>query len=134
MVRLNNVFTQLCRDYPIILNIQAFVAIFLACFTWHAYRLGYSAPTYEGYTLWSMDYKILLVIFHILGYALSKFYGIKFCPELNRETRRYWMIIFHAISQVILIIFGAVPPPYNALVMFLNGMPLHKFLVSCFHI
>jgi hypothetical protein len=124
MGRLNNVLTRLSANNTIILTNHASFAAFISTFSWIAYKNGCSTPTYEIYHFWNVDYKIMVVIFHILGYSASKFYGIKFCPELNKEKRWFWMILFPSAAQIFLVIFGAIPPPYNSLIMLLNGISL----------
>jgi hypothetical protein len=61
--RLNNIFIRLSMEYYLILNIHAFATVFLLCFTWMAYQIGYIAPTCGGDIFLDIDYRILLVIF-----------------------------------------------------------------------
>lgn len=73
---------------------------------------------------WGVDYKILLVIAQVLGYALSKFVGIKVISELKPNRRLLYLISLIGIAEISLLLFAWTPAPYNILFMFLNGLPL----------
>ncbi|MCB0664118.1 MAG: hypothetical protein KDC24_15340, partial [Saprospiraceae bacterium] len=68
-------------------TVYTMVVAFGAYFCMYAFRKPFTVGTYEGLNLWGIDYKILLVIAQVLGYALSKFLGIKYIAELGRHTR-----------------------------------------------
>jgi hypothetical protein len=106
------------------LNAHAFIWAFVCYFCMYAYRKPFTASKYEGYTLWSVDFKIMLVTAQVLGYTVSKFIGIKVISELNMRHRSIWIIVFIFSAEVTLILFGAIPPPYNIIPMFFNGLPL----------
>ena len=46
-----------------------------------------------------VDYKNILVIAQVLGYTVSKFYGIKFISELNKVGRG-WSILMLIILSI----------------------------------
>jgi hypothetical protein len=106
------------------LNIQAFLSAFLTCFSWLSYRQGFTGAAFDGVMFWTVQFKPMIVIFQLLGYAISKFYGIKFCSELNVHRRWFWMILFHSVSLIFLTLFGLIPPPYNSFMIFFNGLSL----------
>jgi hypothetical protein len=70
----------------------------------------------------------MLVTFQVIGYALSKVIGIFFISSLNRRHSGIWIMVFIGAGEVSLILFGAIPPPYNVIPMFLNGVPLGMIL------
>jgi hypothetical protein len=97
---------------------------FSTYFCVYALRKPFTAATYEGIMLWGVDYKIILVVAHVLGYATSKGLGIKVISEVKPERRAPMIVFFVATAQLSLLLFALVPPPYNCLFMYLNGLPL----------
>ncbi|OHT10816.1 membrane protein [Tritrichomonas foetus] len=124
MGNLNNFITRACEKYPVVLNLTAVCAAFLCYFCMYAYRKPFSAGTYEGYSLWGVEFKIIGIIFQVLGYTISKFLGIKVVSEVNPKYRGICIFCFITSSELVLVLFGAIPRPYNAIIMFLNGLPL----------
>jgi hypothetical protein len=90
----------------------------------YAFRKPFTAATYEGLTLWGLDYKIVLVITQVAGYALSKFIGIRFISELTPKNRPLSILVLIGVSWLALLGFALVPFPYNFLFLFFNGLPL----------
>ncbi|USD26940.1 DUF5690 family protein [Flagellimonas marinaquae] len=90
----------------------------------YAFRKPFSVATFDGVAFWGVDYKILLVIAQVLGYALSKFVGIKVISELKPDQRLLYLMSLIGIAEISLLLFAWVPAPYNILFMFLNGLPL----------
>ena len=68
--------------HPLYLTLWASTAAFISYFCMYMYRKPFTAATYDDWTLWDMDYKILLVIAQVIGYAISKFIGIRFISGL----------------------------------------------------
>jgi MFS family permease len=60
----------------------------------------------------------------LLGYATSKFYGIRFIAELKRIGRGKTMLLLVFISWMALLLFAIIPAPYNVPLLFANGFPL----------
>lgn len=106
------------------LSCYAFVWAFVCYFSMYGFRKPFSVETYAGLKLWGVDYKIMLITLQVVGYTISKFIGIKFISELKMNKRGYWILLYIGIAELALILFGAVPPPYNAFFMFINGLPL----------
>ncbi|WP_421813697.1 DUF5690 family protein [Flagellimonas sp.] len=90
----------------------------------YAFRKPFSVATFDGLVFWGVDYKILLVIAQVLGYALSKFVGIKVISELKPNRRLLYLLSLIGIAEISLLLFAWVPAPYNIPFMFLNGFPL----------
>jgi MFS family permease len=107
---------------PFALN--ASLAAFGAYFCMYAFRKPFSVATFEGMEIFHIDYKIILIIAQVVGYALSKFIGIKVISELKANQRAYYLLGLILIAEFALVLFALVPKPYNVLFMFLNGIPL----------
>ncbi len=99
-------------------------AAFATYFCMYAFRKPFTVATYEGYHLWGIDYKIILIISQVLGYTLSKFSGIKIIAEMPPGRRIAAILGFIGAAEVALILFGLVPPPWGVVFLFLNGLPL----------
>ena len=100
------------------------IAAFGTYFCMYAFRKPFNTGLYEGYYLFGLSYKTLLIITQVLGYMLSKFLGIKVISELQPNKRILLIISLIVISEFALVMFGLVPFPDNWIFMFLNGLPL----------
>lgn len=102
------------------------VAAFCAYFAMYAFRKPFAAATFadQGEWLFSVDYKTLLLIAQVFGYALSKLIGIRVIAEFGRNGRAAAILLLIGISWVALLLFGALPAPWNIAMLFLNGLPL----------
>lgn len=109
-------------NIPFVLN--ASLASFGAYFCMYAFRKPFSVATFEGMEVFHIDYKIILIIAQVLGYALSKFIGIKIVSELKANQRAYYLLGLILIAELALVLFALVPKPFNVIFMFLNGVPL----------
>ncbi|MBK7713557.1 MAG: hypothetical protein IPJ37_23495 [Bacteroidales bacterium] len=99
----------------------------IAFFTYacmYGLRKPFTVAEFNGLTLWGMDFKAMLIISQVIGYALSKFIGIKVISEMKRNSRARSIIILTGISECALILFNVVTQPYNIIFLFLNGLPL----------
>lgn len=104
--------------------LHAAIAAFGTYFCMYAFRKPFSVATFDGVDFLGMDFKIILVIAQVLGYALSKFLGIRFISELRANQRLLHLMALIALAELALILFALVPAPYNFVFMFLNGVPL----------
>ena len=104
--------------------IWAILAAFGTYFCMYGFRKPYTAADFDGYLLWGIGYKTVLVSSQIIGYALSKFIGIKVISELGNQNRTKILIGFILFAQLMLVGFGLVPPSYGIIFLFLNGLPL----------
>lgn len=95
------------------------------CYTsMYAFRKAFAAGTFESVKFLSVDYKVWLVIAQIIGYTLSKFYGIKFIAEIPSRKRARTIVFLIGFAWLALLGFALVPRPYNIIFLFLNGFPL----------
>jgi len=90
----------------------------------YAFRKTFSVATFEGISYWGHSYKVWLVTFQVVGYAGSKFVGIKIISELKAASRAIGILIMIGIAGISWLLFGLVPPPYNIFFLFTNGLPL----------
>lgn len=107
-----------------VVSVFAAVASFGAYTCMYAFRKGFSAGTFTGQQYFHIDYKVWLVIAQIIGYTMSKFYGIKFISELKPGQRAKSILILIGIAWLALLCFAVVPAPYNIIFLFINGFPL----------
>lgn len=104
--------------------IKAAIASFITYLSMYAFRKPFTAATYDGYTLWGVDYKILLILSQLVGYTLSKYIGIKYIAELRQTNRTRFLIGLMLTAGGSLFLFGLTPYPFNFFWMFCNGIPL----------
>lgn len=90
----------------------------------YGFRKPFTAASYEGVQFLGISYKVVLVISQVLGYCLSKFYGIRFIAGMRPERRAGFIIGLIGTGWVSLLLFALVPAPYNFVFMFVNGLPL----------
>jgi hypothetical protein len=114
---------------PVVFAAWAIVASFTTYFCMYAFRKTFGAATFDdaaAVTLFglSVNYKILLIISQVIGYCLSKFIGIKVISEMNPRWRAVAIVGIIGLAEAALFLFAVVPPPWNAVCMFLNGLPL----------
>jgi hypothetical protein len=107
-----------------VISVLAAVSAFGAYTCMYAFRKAFAAGTYPGQQFLHVDYKVWLVIAQIVGYTISKFYGIRFIAEVKGKKRGLTIIVLVAISWLALLGFAVVPAPYNIVFLFVNGFPL----------
>jgi MFS family permease len=107
-----------------LLSVMAAVSAFGAYTSMYAFRKAFAAGTFTGQQYFHIDYKVWLVIAQIIGYTLSKFYGIKFIAELKPGQRAKYILLLIGIAWLALLCFALVPAPYNIIFLFVNGFPL----------
>lgn len=90
----------------------------------YAFRKPFAVATFEGLSVFGVDYKIVLIIAQVLGYMLSKFIGIKLISELRAERRLVYLLSMIFVAEMSLVLFGLVAAPYNFIFMFVNGLSL----------
>jgi MFS family permease len=106
--------------FVIYVSLSAFVVY--SCM--YGFRKPFTAASYDGIRLFGISYKVVLVISQVLGYMLSKFYGIRFIAGMRAEKRVGYIIMLILIAWASLLLFAVVPMPYNFIFMFINGLPL----------
>ncbi len=104
--------------------ISAAIVSFLTYTMVYGFRKGFTVCSFDGMKYAGISYKVWLVVSQVLGYASSKFYGIRFISELKKIGRGRLILLLVAISWTGLLLFALVPPPWNIAFMFINGFPL----------
>ncbi len=101
-------------------------AAFLAYSAMYAYRKPFAVAEYAHVAGWgfALDYKVALVIAQIIGYALSKFIGIKLISEFRAEHRATGIMLLTGLSELALIGFALAPPLVGLVALFANGLCL----------
>jgi len=92
----------------------------------YAFRKPFTAAKYEGLLFLDTEItlKTALVISQILGYALSKYVGIKVCSEIRPHQRAKALLWLVIASEAALVLFAILPDPWKCVAIFLNGFPL----------
>ena len=106
--------------------LYAGLAGFCAYFSMYAFRKPFTAATYDDVEGWgfALDYKIALIVAQVLGYALSKFIGIKVIAEMPAARRGLAILALIGMSWSALVVFPLLPVRYGVIALFCNGLPL----------
>lgn len=113
----------LARQSPAVFSAYAIGAAFVTYFCMYAFRKPFTAATFEGH-VGDVDLKIALVISQTIGYAISKYLGIKFCSEIAPARRALAIVALIVWAEAALVLFGLAPPAWQVAFIFLNGLPL----------
>jgi len=106
------------------LSLFAALTSFGVYFCMYAFRKPFTAAGFEGIEYLNIDYKVWLVTAQVIGYMLSKFYGIRFISSMTGEKRATTIIKLIVTAWFSLLLFAIVPAPYNIIFLLLNGFPL----------
>lgn len=104
----------------------AIFAAFTTYFCMYAFRKPFAAAKFEG-TLFMgslVQLKTALVISQIIGYALSKYIGIKVCSEITPGRRAFALVVLVLWAEAALVLYGLAPNNLKVVAIFLNGFPL----------
>ncbi|MBK8012866.1 MAG: hypothetical protein IPK13_16090 [Deltaproteobacteria bacterium] len=105
----------------------AIAAAFSTYFSMYGFRKPFAVGTFAGEVDVLgvvLDYKILLILAQVVGYCGSKFAGIKVVSEMSAARRGLGILALIAVAEVALLFFALTPRPYNAVWLFVNGLPL----------
>jgi hypothetical protein len=105
------------------------IYIALLCFLTYAcvyaFRKPFTIGLYKEETsFFGVDYKNILVIAQVIGYTISKFYGIKFVSERNKIGRGWTILLLLFLSWLPLLFFPLVNDQWGIILLFINGLPL----------
>ncbi len=109
---------------PSLVAIWAAAAAFGTYFCMYGFRKPFTAASYAGPDYWGFDFKTLVVSAQVFGYMLSKFIGIKVISEMPPHRRALVLLLLIGGAELALVLFGAVPRPWNAVCLTLNGLCL----------
>jgi MFS family permease len=92
----------------------------------YAFRKPFTVATFEDVDGWTLpvDFKILMVLSQVIGYATSKFIGIKVVSEATPRLRALLIILFILFAWSSLVLFAILPTNLKFIALFFNGLPL----------
>jgi hypothetical protein len=121
----------------VVFSVFAATAAFTAYFAMYAFRKPWAAGTYTEEVLifdfaasaapvvvGALPLKTALIISQVLGYALSKWLGVKFVSELPARRRPLALLFLIGWAELALVVFALVPPSGRVVAIFFNGLPL----------
>lgn len=114
----------LSTAHPFWLTVYASVCAFCLYTCIYAFRKTFAVATFDGLSYGGVSYKVWLVFFQVLGYALAKFIGIKVIAELSPNNRASGILLFTGIAAASWLLFALISAPYNIIFLFTNGLPL----------
>jgi hypothetical protein len=111
---------------PLTFTAFASLAGFATYFSMYAFRKPFSAASFDHVPGWdyTLDFKIAIVIAQVLGYATSKFIGIKVIAELRKAHAARMILMLIGGSWLALVVFAVAPALIKVPAMFLNGLCL----------
>ena len=122
---------RLAQSPTWVLTIYGIAAAFATYFCMYAFRKPFSAATFKGESgtplaFWDtgVELKTALVISQIIGYALSKYIGIKLCSEVKSGQRALYLLGTVVLALVALVGYAMVPNDWKVFFIFLSGLPL----------
>ncbi len=104
----------------------AVAAAFSTYFAMYAFRKPFAAATFDGQFFLGthVALKTAIVISQIIGYALSKYIGIKVCSEVTPARRAGLLVGLVGWALAALVLYGLLPNNWKVVAIFLNGLPL----------
>ena len=104
--------------------LYAALIAFLTYASVYAYRKPFTVAGFGELEYWGIRYQTLLIIFQVIGYMLSKFYGIRFISELKRMGRWKTSAVLIGIAWLSLLLFALLPPLAGLFCFLVNGFVL----------
>src|SRR5580658_6666731 len=111
---------------PLTFTAFASLAGFATYFSMYAFRKPFTAASFDHVEGWdyTLDFKIAIVIAQVLGYATSKFIGIKVIAELRKAYAARMILLLIGASWLALVVFAVAPALVKVPAMFINGLCL----------
>ena len=106
------------------ISVYAAICSFSVYFCMYAFRKPFTAAGFSDMYFLKIDYKVWLVSAQLVGYMLSKFYGIRFIAGMQLNKRANTIILLIILAWIMLLFFAITPSPYNIIFLLLNGFPL----------
>src|SRR5438046_9383519 len=114
----NKVFSEgLARAPAPVFVFYATAAAFCTYFCMYAFRKPFAAAKFEGLHFFgtTIQLKTAIVISQIIGYALSKFIGIRVCSEAREDQRAGMLLLLICWAELALLLFAIVPGEWKIL-------------------
>lgn len=102
------------------------LASFAVYFAMFGYRKPFTAAAFSAPEGWpfAVDFKIVLVIAQVAGYATAKFIGVKVISEMQAGRRAMTILTLIFGAEMSLLLFGTLPTVIGPMAMYLNGLCL----------
>lgn len=104
--------------------VWAVTAAFGAYFCMYGFRKPFTAAEYVSGEDSGLAFKTVLVTSQVIGYTLSKFIGIRVVSEVPARRRAIVGFALVLTAELALVLFAVTPRPWNAVWLFVNGLPL----------
>lgn len=112
------------RNSPLLFLLIVSFASFVVYTCMYGFRKPYTVGLYADLSFLGISYKVCLVIAQVLGYMISKFFGIRFIAGMQAQKRIQYILVCILLAWISLLLFAVIPAPYNLICLFLNGLPL----------
>lgn len=120
----NTITAYLARLPSAAFGLYAGLMAFGVYFAMYAFRKPFAAASFDHLIVAGLDYKIVLVIAQVVGYALAKLIGVKVIAELPAHRRIPGILLQIALAEAALVGFALIPAPWNAACLFVDGLAL----------
>lgn len=100
------------------------IVVFCTYASVFAFRKPFTVATFAGTAYAGVPYQTWLIISQVIGYMLSKFYGIRFIAELQRFGRWKTSLALLSTAWLSLLLFAVVPAPWGIMCFLVNGFVL----------
>ena len=111
---------------PALFALYGGLSAFTAYFAMYAYRKPFTVAAFAHVPGWpfAIDFKVMLVIAQVAGYAVSKIIGIKVVSEMPPSHRAVGILALIGLAELALAGFAVMPPVLAIGALFLNGLAL----------
>jgi len=100
------------------------VVVFCTYASVFAFRKPFTVATFSGTAYGGVPYQTWLIVSQVIGYMLSKFYGIRFIAELQRLGRWKTSAVLLLTAWLSWLLFALVPAPWGIPCLLVNGFVL----------
>ena len=114
----------LSRTHPWVFNLYTVFAAFMTYSCMYAFRKPFAVAMFAEQQFLQIDIKIWIISSQLIGYALSKFIGIKVISEMKIANRSIMILAMVILAELALFCFAVVPGNWKIVFLFLNGLPL----------
>ena len=104
----------------------AVVAAFGTYFCMYAFRKPFAAARFDGELFFDtfLELKSAIIISQVIGYALSKYIGIKVCSELSPRRHAGALVLLIVGAELALLAYATLPGGWKVAAIFWNGLAL----------
>jgi hypothetical protein len=107
-----------------VFGVYAGLMAFGVYFAMYAFRKPFAAASFDHLSIWGIDFKVALVIAQVVGYALSKWIGVKVVSELPAHRRILGILLQIGVAEAALVGFALIPAPWSIACLFVDGLAL----------